>query len=412
MTIETVVERAAGLDIAKASLVACVRVPTPDGGWRVHKRKFATMSADLGSLADWLAEHRVTRVGMESTSDYWRPVFYLLEDRFECWLLNARHMRAVPGRKTDMTDAEWICDLVAHGLVRPSFVPPPPIRRLRDLTRRRAILLADRSREKQRMEKLLEDAGVKLSVVASDIFSTSGRAMLDALIAGERDPRVLAELARGRLRVKIPALAEALAGRFGEHHAFLARMILTHIDAISAMVGELDTRIDAELAPYRTQVELLDSIDGIDTRAAQVIIAEIGVEMARFPSAAHLASWAGVCPGNNKTAGKAKTAATRPGNRWLKAALGTAALGALRKKSSYLHALYRRIAARRGGKRALAAVAHSQLVTIWHVLSTQTPYRDLGGDYFLRRDNPEHRRRRALDQLERLGYRVILEPAA
>jgi transposase len=338
-------------------------------------------------------------------------VFYLLEDRFECWLLNARHMRAVPGRKTDMTDAEWICDLVAHGLVRPSFVPPPPIRRLRDLTRRRAILLGDRSREKQRMEKLLEDAGVKLSVVASDIFSKSGRAMLEALIAGERDARVLAELARGRLRVKIPALTEALAGRFAEHHAFLARMILTHIDAISAMLTELDTRIDAELAPYRPQIDLLDSIDGIDTGTAQVIVAEIGVDMSHFPTAAHLASWAGVCPGNNKTAGKAKTGHTRPGNRWLKSALGTAALGAIRRKDSYLRALFGRIARRRGGKRGLAAVGHSQLVTIWHVLSTQTPYQDLGGDYFLRRDNPEHRRRRAVDQLERLGFRVVLQSA-
>ena len=412
MTIETVVERAAGLDIAKASLVACVRVPKPDGGWRMSKRKFATMAADLGALADWLADHQVTRVGMESTSDYWRPVFYLLEDRFECWLLNARHMRGVPGRKTDMTDAEWICDLVAHGLVRPSFVPPPPIRRLRDLTRRRAILLGDRSREKQRMEKLLEDAGVKLSVVVSDLFSKSGRAMLEALIAGERDPRVLADLARGRLRVKIPALAEALAGRFSEHHAFLARMILTHIDAIGAMLTELDARIDDELAPYRTQLELLDSVDGIDARTAQVIVAEIGAEMSRFPSAAHLASWAGVCPGNNKTAGKAKTGHTRPGNRWLKAALGTAALGAIRRKDSYLHALFRRVAARRGGKRGLAAVAHSQLVTIWHVLTTQTPYHDLGGDYFLRHENPEHRRRRAIDQLQRLGYRVTLDRAA
>lgn len=412
MTIETVIERAAGLDIAKASLVACVRVPKPDGGWQVCKRKFSTMTADLGALADWLAAHQVTRVGMESTSDYWRPVFYLLEDRFECWLLNARHMRTVPGRKTDMTDAEWICDLVAHGLVRPSFVPPPPIRRLRDLTRRRSLLLADGSREKQRMEKLLEDAGVKLSVVASDLFSKSGRAMLEALIAGERNPRVLAELARGRLRAKIGALTEALAGRFDEHHAFLARMILTHLDAISAMLTELDARIDAELAPYRPQVELLTSIDGIQTRTAQVIIAEIGVDMSRFPSAAHLASWAGVCPGNNKTAGKPKTASTRPGNRWLKAALGTAALGALRRKDSYLHALFRRIAARRGGKRALAAVGHSQLVTIWHVLTTQTRYQNLGGDYFLRRDNPEHRRRRAVDQLQRLGYRVILQPAA
>src|SRR4051794_6979530 len=216
MAIDTVVQRAAGLDIAKASLVACIRIPDGEGGWQIAKRKFTTMTADLLALADWLGEHGSTRVGMESTADYWRPVFYLLEHRFDCWLLNARHMRAVPGRKTDMTDAEWICDLVAHGLVRPSFMPPPPIRRLRDLTRRRSILLGDRSREKQRMEKLLEDAGVKLSVVVSDLFSKSGRAMLEALVAGERDPRVLADLARGRLRVKIPALAEALAGRFGE----------------------------------------------------------------------------------------------------------------------------------------------------------------------------------------------------
>lgn len=266
-------------------------------------------------------------------------------------------------------------------------MPPPPIRRLRDLTRRRTILLGDRSREKQRMEKLLEDAGVKLSVVVSDLFSKSGRAMLEALITGERDPQVLAELARGRLRVKIPALVEALAGRFSEHQAFLARMILTHIDAIGAMLTELDARIDEELAPYRTHVELLDSVDGIDTRTAQVIVAEIGVDMARFPSAAHLASWAGICPGNNKTASKAKSGHIRPGNRWLKSALGTAALGAIRRKDSYLHALFRRVAARRGGKRGLAAVAHSQLVTIWHVLTTQTAYHDLGGDYFLRREN-------------------------
>ena len=227
-------------------------------------------------MQDWLAEHNIARVGMESTSDYWRPVFYLLEQRFDCWLLNARHMRAVPGRKTDMTDAEWICDLVALGLVRPSFVPPPPIRRLRDLTRRRAILLAERTREKQRMEKLLEDAGVKLSVVATDIFGKSGRAMLDALITGERDPKVLAELALGRLRKKIPALAEALVGRFDDHHAFLARMICDHIDTISAMVAELTARIESEIEPYRGEVELLDSLPGVDTRTAEVIIAEAG----------------------------------------------------------------------------------------------------------------------------------------
>jgi transposase len=410
VAIETVVERSAGLDIAKASLVACIRIPDPQGGWRVIKRKFNTMTADLLVLADWLAQHRITRVGMESTGDYWRPVFYLLESRVDCWLLNARHMRSVPGRKTDMTDAEWICDLVALGLVRPSFVPPPPIRRLRDLTRRRTILLAERTREKQRIEKLLEDAGVKLSVVATDIFGKSGRAMLDALIAGQRDGRVLAELALGRLRKKIPALAEALIGRFDDHHAFLARMICDHIDTISRMIAELNARIESEIEPYRADVELLDSLPGVDTHTAEAIIAEIGPDMSHFPTAARLTSWAGACPGNNKTGGKSKPSHTRPGNRWLKAALGVAAMGAIRTKNSYTNALFRRIAARRGGKRAQAAVAHSLLVSAWHVLTTRTTYHDLGGDYFLTRDNPDHRRRRAIAQLERLGYNVTIEP--
>ena len=412
MAIETVVSRSAGLDIAKASLVACIRVPEPGGGWKISKRKFTTMTADLLVLADWLAEHDIARIGLESTGDYWRPVFYVLEGRFDCWLLNARHMRAVPGRKTDMTDAEWICDLVAHGLVRPSFVPPAPIRRLRDLTRRRSILLAERTREKQPMEKLLEDAGVKLSVVATDIFGKSGRAILDALIAGQRDGRVLAELALGRLRKKIPALAEALVGHFDDHHAFLARMICDHIDTLNRMIAELSARIDAEIEPYRAEVALLDSIPGVDTHTAEVIIAEVGTDMTRFATAAHLASWAGVCPGNNKTAGKSKPAHTRPGDRWLKAALGTAAMGAIRSKNSYAHALFRRVAVRRGGKRAQAAVAHSLLIATWHILNGHTRYQNLGGDYFLNRDNPDHRRRRALSQLERLGYRVTLEPTA
>ncbi|WP_344089134.1 IS110 family transposase, partial [Luedemannella helvata] len=264
---------------------------------------------------------------------------------FDCWLLNARHMKAVPGRKTDMTDAEWIADLVAHGLVRPSFVPPPPIRRLRDLTRRRTILLDERTREKQRMEKLLEDAGVKLSVVASDIFGTSGRAMIEALIAGERDGQVLADLARGRMRTKITALRDALVGRFDDHHAFLAQMILRQVDAINAMVADLDTRITTEISPYQAQLDLLDTIPGVNERGAQTLIAEIGVDMHRFTSAAHLASWAGLCPGNNKTAGKARSTHTRPGNRWLKKSLGIAALAAIRTKNSYPHAQYRRIAA-------------------------------------------------------------------
>jgi transposase len=412
MAIDVVVERAAGLDIGKAALAACVRAPGPRGGWRVFKRRFTTMTGDLLALADWLAEHGVTRVGMESTSSYWKPVFYLLEERFECWLLNARHMRAVPGRNTDMSDAEWIADLVAHGLVRPSFVPPPPVRRLRDLTRRRTILLAERTREKQRMEKLLEDAGIKLSVVASNIFGKSGRAMLDALIGGQHDVQSIAQLARGRMRPKIPVLGAALVGRFSDHHAFCARMILAHIDVLTAMVDELDTRITAEIAPYRAQVELLATVDGIDVRGAQSILAEIGVDMARFVSAAHLASWAGMCPGNNKTGGKSKPGHLRPGNRWLKAALGIAALGAIRKKNSYTAALFRRVATRRGGKRAQAAVAHSLLVTIWHILTTGTGYRDLGGDYFLTRQNPDHRRRRAVAQLERLGFSVTLQPLA
>lgn len=405
-------DRAAGLDIAKASLVACARTPKPGGGYKIEKRKFASTTRSLLELAAWLAERGVTRVGMESTSDYWKPVFYLLESQAECWLLNARHMRAVPGRKTDMSDAEWICDLVAHGLVRPSFVPPPPIRRLRDLTRRRSVLLADRTREKQRMEKLLEDAGVKLSAFISDIFGASGRAMLDALIGGERDGAVLAQLALGRMRPKVAALTEALTGRFTDHHAFIAGMILRHVDQISTMVAELDTRIATEIAPYQQQVALLDTIDGVDVRTAQVIIAETGADMAHFPTAAHLASWAGICPGNNKTGGKAKPGHTRPGNRWLKSALGTAALGAIRKKSSYTNALFRRVAARRGGKRAQTAVAHSLLVTAWHLLTTNTAYHDLGGDYLTNRVNPDHHRRRAIATLERLGYHVTLNPIA
>lgn len=309
MAIEVLEQRVAGLDIAKASLVACVRVPGPRKGWQMHKRKFATTTKELLELLAWLTEHQVTRVGMESTSGYWKPVFYVLEAHVECWLLNAGHMKAVPGRKTDMADAEWIADLVAHGLVRPSFVPPPPIRRLRDLTRRRTLLLAERNREKQRMEKLLEDAGVKLSIVASDIFGVSGRAMIEALINGERDGRVLADLAVGAMRKKIPALHDALVGRFGDHHAFLAAMILHHIDAINAMIAELDQRITTEIDPYRREIELLDSVPGISERAAQVIIAEIGTSMDRFLTARHLASWAGVCPGNNKTGGQGQARA-------------------------------------------------------------------------------------------------------
>lgn len=414
MAITTVVERCAGVDIAKASLVACIRIPDGARGWQVLTRKFGTMTRDLQALAGWLAEHQVTRVGMESTSDYWRPVYYMLEDQLECWLLNARHMKAVPGRKTDVKDAEWICDLVAHGLVRPSFVPPPPIRRLRDLTRRRAVLLADRTREKQRMEKLLEDAGVKLSVVATDIFGKSARMIIDALIGGERDGAVLAELALGKMRPKIPALTQALVGRFDDHHALIARMISDHVDALTAMVAELDTHIADAVEPYRAHIDRLDTIPGIDIRAAQTILAETGPDMDRFTSSSRLASWAGICPGNDKTAGKSKSAHIRPGNRWLKSALGTAALAAIKKKDSYPQAQFRRIAGRGGkgaGKRALTAVAHTLLTAIYHVLHDKTDYHDLGGDYFFRRVNPDRQLRRAIAQLQRLGYQVTVSAA-
>jgi transposase len=372
MALQVVVERSAGLDIGKASLIGCVQVPDERGGWRVSKRKFGTTVTELLSLLDWLQGWGVTRVGMESTGAYWKPVFYLLEDHLECWLLNPKHMRAVPGRKTDATDAEWICDLIAHGLVRPSLVPPAPIRRLRDLTRRRSSLAHDRTREKLRLEKTLEDAGVKLSCLATDLLGVSARAMLAALIAGERDGAVLAGLALGRLRAKIPALEQALAGWFSDHHGFLIEMILTHIDTLDEMITALDTRIEAEIAPYQAQLELLRTIDGVDTRSAQVLIAETGADMSAFPTAAHLASWAGICPGNNKTGGKAKPGRIRPGNRWLKAGLGIAAMAAARKRNCYPNSQYRRIAARRGAKRARVAVAHSLLIATWHVLATNT----------------------------------------
>jgi transposase len=318
---ETLVARCAGLDVHKDSVTACVRVPDGHGGRHAETRKFTTTTAGLGLLGEWLASFGVTRVGMESTGCYWKPVWQLLEGQVECWLLNAAHLHNVPGRKTDVADAAWICQLVEHGLVRPSFVPPRPIRELRELTRYRKTQIQERSREVQRLDKVLQDAGIKLSSVATDVLGVSGRAMLEALVAGTHDPQVLAALAKGRLRTKLPALREALAGRFRtDHHGLLVAQILAHVDDLDETIAVLSARIQQVIAPFAEQVALLDTIPGIDRRAAEVIVAEIGPDMGQFPTAAHLASWAGVCPGNNESAGKHRSGRTRKGPRvagWL-----------------------------------------------------------------------------------------------
>jgi transposase len=410
--VELLVERCAGVDIGKADLKACVRVPGPRGGRRQETRTFATTTTSLLQLRDWLVAEQVTVVGMEATSDYWKPVYYLLEDALEVQLLNAAHMRTVPGRKTDVSDAGWITRLVEHGLVRPSFVPPPAIRRLRDLTRYRSALTAERTREKQRVEKVLEDAGIKLSVFVSDMFGVSGRAMLAALIAGERNPRVLAEYARARMRTKIPVLVEALTGRFDEHHAFLCATMLAHIDTLDATISTVTAHIEAQVQPFQALVDRLDTIPGVNQRAAQTILAEIGTDMSRFPTAGHLASWAGVCPGNNESAGKHHSGRTRKGDTWLRAALGEAAAAGSSTKNSYLHAQYRRLAVRRGKKRALLAVGHTILTAIWHMLVNDLDYQDLGADYFTSRIDPTRRTRQLVDQLQQLGYQVQLTPGA
>jgi transposase len=353
----------------------------------------------------------VTVVGMESTGVYWRPVYYLLEDDFQCWLLNAAHLRNVPGRKTDVADSVWICQLVEHGLVRPSFVPPKPIRELRDLTRYRKALIQERTREAQRLQKVLEDAGIKLGTVASDVLGVSGRAMLEALVAGTHDPAVLAELAKGRLRAKLPALREALEGRFRAHHALLLGELLAHLDYLDEAIERLSSEVARVVAPFSPLLALLITIPGVSQRTAEVLLAEIGTDMGQFPSAGHLASWAGICPGNNESAGKHRAGTTRKGSRWLRVALIEAANAAARGKGTYLASQYARLKGRRGHKKAIVAVAHSILVIAWHLLSTGQPYSDLGADWFLQRHSGEAYRNRLVRQLERMGHKVTLEPA-
>jgi len=408
--VEVLVERCAGLDVGKADLKACVRVPGPRGGRRQQVKTFATTTGALLQLRQWLIGQDVAVAGVEAAGDYWKPVYYLLEDVVQVQLLNAAHMHNVPGRKTDVSDSAWIARLVEHGLVRSGFVPPPPIRRLRDLTRYRAALVAERTREKQRVEKLLEDAGIKLSVFVSDLFGVSGRAMLAALVDGERDPEVLAGYARGRMRPKIPDLVQALTGRFGDHHAFLCQLMLERVDGLDGVIMRVTAQVEAEIRPFQAVVGRLDTIPGVNQRVAQVIVAEIGVDMSRFPTAAQLASWAGMCPGNNESAGKYFSGRTRKGDRWLRAALGEAAVAAAGAKDTYCQAQYRRLALRRGKKRALVAVGHSQLIAAWHIINDNVGYHDLGPLHFLTRIDPARQTRRLVTQLQQLGYRVELNP--
>jgi transposase len=407
-------ERVAGLDVHKDSIVACVRVPEESGARHQETRTFATTTQALLTLLDWLRSYGVELVGMESTGVYWRPVYYLLEDHMECWLLNAQHLRNVPGRKSDVKDAEWICQLVEHGLVKASFVPPREIRELRDLVRYRKAQIEERTREVQRLEKTLQDAGIKLSSVASRVLGVSGKLMLSALISGTHDPEVLAELAKGKLRKKLPALQEALEGRFNANHALIASQILAHIDFLDTSIETLSDRVDQVIAPFTEKVALLDTIPGVDKRTAELLIAEIGTDMSRFPTAGHLASWAGMCPGQNESAGKSRSTTTRHGSKWLRAGLTEAAKAAARSKGSYLSAQYQRLRGRRGHRKATIATGHSILVAAWHILSRGVPYQDLGEDYFIRRqtEHTDRYRRRLINQLERLGHNVTLAPIA
>ena len=408
---ETIVERAAGLDVHKAQVTACVRV-SGQGRSRVQEvAAFQTTVRGLLSLRDWLKAHRVSQVAMEATGVYWKPVWAILEDEFDCLLVNARHVKQVPGRKTDVSDAAWLCQLLEAGLLQRSFVPPKPIRALRNLTRYRKAQIGERQREANRLHKILEDSGIKLDCVASDILGASGRAMLEALVAGTTDPEVLAELAQGKLRKKIPALREALVGYFDRQHALIVSAILAHLDFLDEQIQLLSDEIEAQLAPFAAAVELLCTIPGVQRRTAEVIVAEIGVDMNRFPSERHLASWAGQCPGNDRSAGKRRSGKTRHGSKWLDSALTEAAMAATRSKDVYLAAQYQRLRPRRGHGRALGAVKHSIITACWHMLTTGELYREAGGDHFTRRD-PEHATRRLVAQLERLGHRVTLEAAA
>jgi transposase len=406
-------DRVAGLDVHRDTVVACCRVRDPDGQVEVSKRSFATTRKGLSELAAFLSDHAVQTVAMEATGVYWKAPFYALEGLFEeVWLCNAQHVKNVPGRKSDLSDAEWLADVAAHGMVRPSFVPPPEIRELRELTRYRKTQADARGKEIQRLEKTLQDAGIKLTSVASATWSASSRAMIEALIAGQRDPAVLAQMAKGTMRKKIARLEEALAGSFGAHHAVVCRRIIDHIDFLDESIGELNAEIAARLVPFDAAVRIVTSIPGISQTTAEVIIAETGADMSRFPTAAHLCAWAGVAPASYESAGKRRPAGTRHGAPWLRRVLIEAGRAGARTKGSYYSAQYARIARRRGPNKAAVAVAHSMLDTVWHLLTTGALYQDPGADYFQRWHDPDAEAKRLKRRIEALGYTVVLNQQA
>jgi len=393
-------------------VTACVHVPDRQGKRAELRAEFSTMTAELLALRDWLKGLGVTHVAMEATGVYWKPVYYLLEDDFELLLVNAQHVKNVPGRKTDVQDAQWLCQLLEHGLVRSSYVPPKPIRELRDLTRYRKSLVWERAREANRLHKVLEDANIKLDCVASRPFGASGKAMLKELCEGNNDPVALADLAKGKLRAKLPALHQALEGRFRDHHALLVGHLLAHIEYLDQTIAELSEEIEERMRPFEHKRELLCTIPGVAERTAEVIIAELGPDMERFPTHRHAASWAAICPGHHESAGKRHSGRTRKGDSWLRTALIEAAQSAAgRTKDTYLNSQYLRVKRRRGHKKAIVAVAHSILVAAYYILRDQVTYEELGGDYFVRREDQDRLTRRLVRQLERLGQHVTLEPA-
>jgi len=404
-------ERCCGIDVHKKTVVACVIVAGPDGQPTKGTRTYDTMMEDLEGLSRWLGEQGVTHVAMESTGVYWKPVYNLLDGRFEVLVVNAEHVKALTGRKTDVADAEWIADLLRHGLLKGSFIPSAQLRELRDLTRYRTKLTDERKSEVNRLHKVLEDANIKLSSVATDIMGVSGRAILNELVQGHTNPALLAELAKGRLREKQDLLEKALRGTLKSHHRFMLAQHLSHIDFLEEAIQRLDAQIGEQMRPFEATIQRWDSLPGINRRMAAIVIAEVGPDLQPFEDAEHLASWAGMCPGNNKSAGKRFSGKTRKGSKWLRRALIQAAHGAAHTKEKYFQAQYRRLAARRGKQRAAVAVGHSLLGAGYHLITRQETYQDLGANYFDERDR-EGVKRRAVRRLEKLGFQVQLSPVA